>query len=411
MSTSPTQVLILGGGPAGLTLAHALAARPGIGITLVEREPSPFESATTTERSYTIDITGHGLKAVRYLDMESAFDEALIRFRGIQLHRPFARKLPWDDQGWTGSRGDILKAILGDLEKKHPGRVDFRWETKVDSVDVMAGTAMFDGESHSFDLIVACDGAGSRTRDTMEELPDFTIERGSLPNYCTMVHFDQNTEDLDPEYLQVLNSHPFTVAGAVNGKDKSDPRWFCMVGFNHEHKFGADGNAIADARSYFDKHTDAGKYISDEEMKNFVARKCYHIGRFAKCSRLYAGKTALLGDAAAAFPPIGQGINAAMESAMVFDQAIGAIGAGDSPEALLQAVELYNEKWKPEADAVLWIATRWTFSNIGMTAKMLLADFLGCNVITLSKHESYSQVYDDARKRLDRLGFMKHFVE
>jgi len=57
-----TRVLIVGGGPAGLTLAYALANRPAIDVTLAEHEPDPFTAPTTTDRSYTIDITGHGLK-------------------------------------------------------------------------------------------------------------------------------------------------------------------------------------------------------------------------------------------------------------------------------------------------------------------------------------------------------------
>ena len=61
------------------------------------------------------------------------------------------------------------------------------------------------------------------------------------------------------------------------------------------------------------------------------------------------------------FPPIGQGVNAAMESAMVLDLGIGAIGA--SPAGLLEAAQLYNARWKPEVDAVSWMSERSLFEN------------------------------------------------
>ena len=52
----------------------------------------------------------------------------------------------------------------------------------------------------------------------------------------------------------------------------------------------------------------------------------------------------LLGDAAAAFPPIGQGVNAAMESSMALDLCIGQ--TGHSPMQLLNAAGIYSSKWK-----------------------------------------------------------------
>ncbi len=410
------RVLILGAGPAGLVLAHALARRDTLDVTVVERDPNPFEHPATTDRSYTIDITGHGLKAVRYLDCARRFDERLIAFKGIQAHRPIRRTVPWAEPGWTGSRGDILKTLLLDLEERYPGRITFRWGTTVEAVDVVSGEVVIEGAREVYDLIVGCDGAGSLTRRAMEALPGFTTERASLPNYCMMVALDRDTASLDPEHLHLMNAHPFTVAGAVNGRDKHDPRWFCMVGFNHAHRFGSgcceQGMApVEEARRYFDKHTDMRQHISDEELARFVERDCHHIGKSVKCSSLHGGKAVMLGDAAAAFPPVGQGINAAMEAAVVFDRLVGECGGGTRPAQLLEAAARFTEAWKPEADAVLWIASRWAFSNLRMSAKLLLAEFLDCNVLDQAKHMPYSEVYRQAQARRDRLGPMKGLLD
>jgi 2-polyprenyl-6-methoxyphenol hydroxylase-like FAD-dependent oxidoreductase len=409
------RVIIIGGGPAGLVLAHAFAKRDSFDLTVVDRELNPFESPTTTDRSYTIDITGHGLRAVRYLDAVERFDQQLIRFKGIQAHRPIRRTIPWTELGWTGSRGDILRTLMGDLEAKWPGRVRFQWNAKVDRIDIEAGEVVIDGNTEQFDFIFGCDGAGSITREAMEAVPGFTTEKASLPNYCMMVALDQNTASMDPEYLHVMNAHPFTVAGAVNGRDKSEPKWFCMVGFNHPHRFGSgccgkNSDAIDEARRYVDRHTDMLQFISEDELARFVERDCHHVGKSVKCSAFHAGKGVLLGDAAAAFPPIGQGINAAMESAIVFDQLLGDDECEISADDFLAAAARFSADWKPEADAALWIASRWTFSNVRTSARVLIAELLDCNVMNQAKHMDYSEVHRQAQRRLNRLGPLKSLV-
>ncbi len=228
--------LIVGGGPAGLVLAHALARRDTVDITVVDRELDPFESPRTTDRSYTIDIAGQGLKAVRCLDAEARFEERLIRFRGVEVHRPIKRVSPWEEPGWTGARSDILQTLLLDLQEKHPGAVRFRWHTSVEEVDVETGEVVIGGEAERFVLIVGCDGAGSVTRNTMGRVEGFTTERSELPNYCMMVELCRATDALDREYLHLMNGHPFIVAGAVNGRDKCRPA-------DEPHRQGVRGQA------------------------------------------------------------------------------------------------------------------------------------------------------------------------
>jgi kynurenine 3-monooxygenase len=38
-----------------------------------------------SDRSYTIDISRHGLKAVRHIDACSYFDDRMIRFKGLKI--------------------------------------------------------------------------------------------------------------------------------------------------------------------------------------------------------------------------------------------------------------------------------------------------------------------------------------
>jgi 2-polyprenyl-6-methoxyphenol hydroxylase-like FAD-dependent oxidoreductase len=80
----PRRVAIIGAGPAGLALAAALARRGGYAVHVFERGADHTAAREFDPmRSYTIDITGHGINAVRYLDATRAFDNAMLPFKGI----------------------------------------------------------------------------------------------------------------------------------------------------------------------------------------------------------------------------------------------------------------------------------------------------------------------------------------
>jgi 2-polyprenyl-6-methoxyphenol hydroxylase-like FAD-dependent oxidoreductase len=83
MQTTPLSegIAIVGGGPAGLVAAMALARR-GIQTTVFEREVHPDTAPRfNPDRSYTIDITGHGLRALRHIDVTPYFDARMLRSR------------------------------------------------------------------------------------------------------------------------------------------------------------------------------------------------------------------------------------------------------------------------------------------------------------------------------------------
>ena len=74
------RIAIVGGGPACLVAAIALARR-GISTTVLERDAHPeLAPRFSPDRSYTIDITGHGLRALQFAR------EAVQRALDVPLH-------------------------------------------------------------------------------------------------------------------------------------------------------------------------------------------------------------------------------------------------------------------------------------------------------------------------------------
>jgi kynurenine 3-monooxygenase len=401
-STAHTgEIAVVGGGPAGLVLAIALARR-GIRTTVFERDAHPEVAPRfNPDRSYTIDISGHGLRALRHIDACSYFDDRLIRFKGLKI--PGGRTEEWRLPGWTGSRGDILRALMALLEERYREWVALEFESRVNAVDVQAGTLTYASPAgvaatKQFDFIIGGDGAGSVVRKAIvEQIAGFTVETRSFPNYCTMIELDRVGDQLDKNYLHGLSVRPFCVAGAIKGNHGSDKsRWFCAVGTKAKQEF----SSAEEARRFFrERIPRVLELTSEDKVAAFAQRTCYHIGQTLTCSQLHGGKAVLLGDAAAAFPPIGQGVNAAMESAMMLDLCIGQVGS--SPPTLLEAASSYNTRWKPEADAVSWMSVRSLFENRFHMLRATITTDLGLSIFGQAK--SADIPYSEVRRKAERL--------
>jgi kynurenine 3-monooxygenase len=408
MMTAPTasfdrtaKIALIGGGPAALVAAISLARR-GIRTSVFERDPHPEKAPRfNPDRSYTIDISGHGLKAIRHIDASRSFDERMIAFKGLKI--PGGRTEEWTLPGWTGSRGDILRALMAVLDGTYREWIDLEFNCRVNAVNVETGVVTFDTGSNAvppkqFDFIIGGDGAGSVVRRAMlQQVPGFNVETRSYPNYCTMIELDRVGDGMDPHYLHGLSVRPFCVAGAIRPDAGSDrPRWFCAVGTKAKQTFSSPDEA---RRFFRERAPRVQELTSDEQVAAFAERTCYHIGQTLACSQLHGGKAVLLGDAAAAFPPIGQGVNAAMESAMVLDRCIGATGA--SADGLLEAARRHNAEWRPEAEAVAWMAVRSLFENPAHMFRASITSRLGISVFDQAKSDEV--LYSEVRRKAERL--------
>src|SRR5688572_23946921 len=160
-------IALVGAGPSALVAAIALARR-GIRTSVFERDAHPeIAPRFNPDRSYTIDISGHGLRALRHIDACSQFDAGMIPFKGLKI--PGGRTEEWTLPGWTGSRGDILRALMAVVEDKYRDRIALEFECRVTSVNVETGTLTCqprDGAAltRQFEFIIGGDGAGSVVR-------------------------------------------------------------------------------------------------------------------------------------------------------------------------------------------------------------------------------------------------------
>jgi len=419
----PLKIAIIGAGPAGLTCGLALARR-GIDITIVEKGRNHLEAATyNPSRSYTIDITGHGKKAADHVGATKRFDQELIRFRGLKYALPaWTNRAPtktiteaYPGQGWTGSRGDICRVLQAELNQVNSPNTRLLFSTEAHLIDAKRGILLLESINNktsykeTFDMIIGSDGSGSATRSTLQKLdPSFSVSSMDLGNHSIMLHLDQHLDELNPEYLYVHAVRPVAaITGAINGPNgPKDPRWFCQLGFSGLRSFGSPDEA-----KKFLQQTQPLllRYASPARIAEFSQRDCLATGKSKRCSSLVSGRVVLLGDAGAPVPPIGQGVNAAMESAMVLDQclALAEQQASEAAAVVAQAQDHFLARWTPETDALREIALTVDLSKNYTSKRLLLAEVLGYSGVANAKKEelSYQQAWGRFRKWEQRLRF------
>jgi kynurenine 3-monooxygenase len=379
-------IAIVGGGPAGLTAAIALARR-GVHSTVFERDAHPEQMPRfNPDRSYPIDMTGHGLRAVRYIDALAHFDARLTPFRGITFGSRLIDR--WSEPGWIGSRGDIMRALMSVVDERHGDLIDFVYDVDVRTVDVHAGELA----GQRFDLVVGADGAGSAVRTAMrEQVEGFTVQTSTVPNYGLLLELDQVGDQLDKHYLNGFAANPLVLAGAVVDEAKPDGvRWVCVIGVGKPITFDSPAQATQWLRRHCARVLDMA---SEQAIADFAQRDWVHLGQRTTCSRLFGGRAVLLGEAAAAFPPVGQGANAALESAVALDQSL-ATGPVETAGAR------YEAAWKPEADAVSWMGAQIRYGNPWTSVRAIVSHTFGVNVFGQAKSstKSYAQVQRAARR-------------
>ncbi|GLB39949.1 putative FAD binding domain containing protein [Lyophyllum shimeji] len=170
---APLNIAIIGGGPAGLTLAHLLLASPSpsITVTIFERDAS---ASTRTTKGGTLDLHADtGLAALDAAGLRPSFDRlarsdpssggfVLADRRGTRVF-----EMPTDGRG-ANTRPEIDREDLKQLLLNHLSSGTIHWGAHVSSITA-EGTLFFsDGiqerTAGKFDLVVGADGAWSKVR-------------------------------------------------------------------------------------------------------------------------------------------------------------------------------------------------------------------------------------------------------
>ena len=159
-------VIVIGAGPAGLTLTRLLQQR-GIRVTVLERDDSPTArpqggSLDIRPDSGRLAVTAAGLDVeFARRSREDAKQFTLVDSRGIVI--PGAGEETHEDAGPEIDRGELRQLLLDSVDES-----SVQWGVQVTDVvpaaDGRWAVLSADGSSRTADLVVGADGIGSRVR-------------------------------------------------------------------------------------------------------------------------------------------------------------------------------------------------------------------------------------------------------
>ncbi|KAI1123680.1 hypothetical protein F5Y10DRAFT_46774 [Nemania abortiva] len=176
---SSLNVLIVGGGVAGPAAAYWLSRIARANITLIER--SPQMRATGQQ----LDLRVAGVDMMKKMGIEPAVRAVRVKEPGMQIVDTSGRTRAFFPAAEHGSgkqsitsefeimRGDLVKILYGLTEKRsnvrHLYNTTIQTFTQDDESDPngKVHVTFSDGRKEDYDLVLAADGTGSRTRKIM----------------------------------------------------------------------------------------------------------------------------------------------------------------------------------------------------------------------------------------------------
>jgi kynurenine 3-monooxygenase len=348
-------ISVVGAGLAG-SLLSLLLARRGFSIALYDRRPDPRTEQSRGGRSINLALAARGIRALERAAVMDVIRPLLIAMRGRMLHdrsgelelQPYGRT----DQEviYSIDRAALNNALLDEVTR-HP-RVDVKFEHMCLGTDLGADTVSF------HDLVadlkyqkpltptIATDGAGSVVRASLAAAHAISVREEPLGHdYKELTIPAQNGRHaLDPGALHIWPRVGFMLIALPNiGGSFTATLFLPRAG---AASFGALATPAQIREFCLREFSDAVALMPDL-VQEFIHHPLGQLGTVHSVPWHLGGQVLLLGDAAhAIFPFHGQGMNAAFEDCLVFDDLLG------EHEDLARVFDAFERQRRPNAEAI-----------------------------------------------------------
>jgi 3-(3-hydroxy-phenyl)propionate hydroxylase len=340
-----TDVVIVGAGPVGLTLANLLGAE-GIRTLVIERnaavEPEP--------RAVTLD--DESLRTFQNAGLADAVVREVVLGYGVQYFdwrgRPLAAIQPTrQEYGYpkrNAFRQPLLVRTLFEGLARFP-QVAIRFGHELDAVtqetaSVRCHVKREDGEVIEIEAkwLVACDGGRSKVRD----LGGIPLQGSTYPERWLIVDLADRTTPLRHTRTYCDPRRPAIRLPGPRGS----LRYEFML------RAGDRDEEVLDDKTF--RHWIAGREPEDAGLP--LARKAIYGFHARVASRWKDGRVLLAGDAAHLTPPFaGQGLNSGIRDAANLAWKLAAVVRGSADATLL---DTYESERRPHAAALIRMALR-----------------------------------------------------
>ena len=344
-STEHVPVLIVGGGPTGLTLS-ALLSRYGVESLLVERHPS------TCDHPQAHVVNTRTMEILRLLGLEAAVREQSLPQRAMSHVRwvtamageefasldlspgpqEIGARLAASPTMPASCAQDRIEPLLAKLAAQGPGRVEFASELVdlVADAEGASATVVSGGERRAVraDWVVACDGAASGTRKAC----GIPMKGPEALAHVVGIYFHADLAELAAQrpavlYWTIDSEAPGTLI-ALDGSQ----RWVFHAAWDAERTrledFSPERCLAILARAL---GSDVAVDIRSVRPWTMTAQVA---------ERYREGRVLLAGDAAHRFPPTGGfGMNTGIQDSHNLAWKLAAVVAGRAGQSLLDSYQ------------------------------------------------------------------------
>jgi len=356
LSVERTQpISVVGAGLAG-SLLSLLLARRGFAITLYDRRPDPRTAQSRVGRSINLALAARGIRALERAGVMEAIRPLLIAMRGRMLHdrsgelelQPYGRTE--QEVIYSVDRAALNCALLDEVTRH--SRVDVKFEHMCLGADLGADTLSFHDLAADLKYqkpltpAIATDGAGSVVRGSLAAANAICVREEPLDHdYKELtIPAQDGRHALDPGALHIWPRGGFMLIALPNiGGSFTATLFLPRTG---TASFGALATPVHIREFCMREFADAAVLMPDL-VHEFIHHPLGQLGTVHSAPWHIAGRVLLLGDAAhAIFPFHGQGMNAAFEDCLVFDDLLG------EHEDMAHLFDAFERQRRPNAEAI-----------------------------------------------------------
>ncbi len=359
----PAKFILVGSGLAGGLLAAYLGKR-GYGVDLYERRSDPREGNLVGGRSINLALSTRGIHALQELGLADQVLQHAIPMRGRMIHdRSGALHFSAYDRDpnkCINSIGrDVLNTVVIEAAQRYSNvRVFFDHRcTEVDldapSAQLIRTTTEQPIEARA-DAIVGVDGAFSAVRGSMQRLNRFEYSQSYLAHgykELTIPPAADGSWQMEKHALHIWPRRSFMMIALPN----PDGSFTCTLfwEFDGPRSFAAT-RTDDEVRRFFNEEFPDAVPLMPALLEDYQQNPTGSLVTVRCAPWYYEDKVALLGDASHAVVPFyGQGMNAAFEDCVVFDECLA-----EFPNDRKRAFHEYFVRRKENADALADLAVQ-----------------------------------------------------
>lgn len=361
MAIKKKQITIVGAGLTGALLGLRLGQR-GYKVDLFERRPQSSENADDSGRSINLALSRRGIDALKMVGMMEEVTPLLIPMKGRMLHMedgsqkfsPYGQRA--DEVIYSVSRRDLNRLLVSraveapDVNvafKKKCTAIDFE-SSQLTLEDVETGKS----QENAFELLIGCDGAGSKVRRSLMEQVDGQSTSDFLDHDYKELEIPAGAGgewQLEKEALHIWPRGEFMLIALPNLDGSFTVTLFLPKQGTPSFESLADEEGV---NEFFEKTFPTARELMPDLVEDFFANPTGRLGT-VRCQPWHLKDQCLiLGDAAHAIVPFhGQGMNCAFEDCVVLDQLLD---EHDQDWGKVNADLSRNRK--PDADAIAQMA-------------------------------------------------------